>query len=161
MHIEQSFAVRADPDRTFAFLLDVNQVASCIPGVSSVEARGTDTFLGTLRVKVGPIGVTYRGTATITARDPVARRATVSAEGTEGVGAGRVRAMAVMTVVPEGSGSLVAMTTELEIAGRLAQFGRGIIEGVAKRIVGQMADCIRKQLEDADPSLDEGPRETT
>ena len=147
MHLEQSFAVRADPDGTFAYLLDVNRVAACVPGISSVEAQGSDTFIGTLKVKVGPIGVTYKGVATITSRDPLARRATFDAEGTEGVGAGRVHALAVMSVTPDGQDSIVLMTTELEIAGRLAQFGRGIIEGVAKRLVSQMADCIRRELE--------------
>jgi hypothetical protein len=153
MHLEQSFAVQADPDRTFEYLLDVNRVAGCVPGISSVEALGSDTFVGTLKVKVGPIGVTYRGNATITSRDPVVRRATFNAEGTEGVGAGRVHALAVMAVTPDGQGSIVVMTAELEIAGRLAQFGRGIIEGVAKRLIGQMADCIRLQLEGSDQAL--------
>ncbi len=147
MQLEQAFAVHADPDTTFAFLLDVDRIAACIPGVSSVEQQAPDTFLGTLRVKVGPVGVTYRGTASITSRDPVARRATLSAEGTEGVGAGRVKAVAEMVVAPAPEGSLVTITTDLAIAGRLAQFGRGIIDGVAKRIVGEMADCIGRQLD--------------
>jgi carbon monoxide dehydrogenase subunit G len=147
MQLEQSFAVRATPDATYAFLLDVNRVAGCIPGVSGIEEQDADTFIGTLKVKVGPIGVTYRGTATITERDAAGRRATIEAEGTEGMGAGRVKASAVMVVTPTEDGSLVAISTELAIAGRLAQFGRGIIDGVAKRIVGQMADCIRQQLE--------------
>jgi carbon monoxide dehydrogenase subunit G len=147
MQLDQSFPVRADPDTTYAFLLDVNRVAACIPGVSAVEAQSADTFLGTLKVKVGPIGITYRGTATIASRDPGQRRATLTAEGIEGVGAGRVKADAVMSVEPTEDGSLVRISTDLAIAGRLAGFGRGIIDGVAKRIVGEMADCIRAQLE--------------
>jgi len=150
VRLEQSFEIRSDPDRTYAFLLDVNRVAGCIPGISDVEERDPDTFVGSLKVKVGPISVTYRGTASITSRDPAARQATVSAQGTEGVGAGRVQAAAVMAVTSIDTGSLVSMTTDLEIAGRLAQFGRGVIEGVARRIVDQMADCIRDQLERAD-----------
>jgi uncharacterized protein len=151
MQLEQSFAVHASPDETFAFLLDVNRVAGCIPGVSSIEERGQDTFVGTLKVKVGPVGVTYRGTASILSRDAAERRATMSAEGIEGVGAGRVKASAVMLVVPDGDGSIVTISTDLAIAGRLAQFGRGIIDAVAKRIVGEMADCIRHKLEQNQP----------
>jgi carbon monoxide dehydrogenase subunit G len=147
MQLEQTFAVRADPDTTYAFLLDVDRVAACIPGVSSVEQQAPDTFLGTLKVKVGPVGVTYRGTSSITSRDPAAHRATLSAEGTEGVGAGRVKAVAEMVVAAAPEGSLVTITTDLAIAGRLAQFGRGIIDGVAKRIVAEMADCIGRQLD--------------
>lgn len=151
MQLDQSFDVPADPDATYAFLLDVNRVAGCVPGVSSVEERGPDAFVGTLKVKVGPVGVTYRGTAVITSRDPGARTATVAAEGIEGVGAGRVKATASMTVRPATSGSTVTISTELAIAGRLAQFGRGIIDGVARRIVGEMADCIRRELATGGP----------
>jgi uncharacterized protein len=147
MQLDQSFTIRADPDTTYAFLLDVDRVARCIPGVSGVEATGSDTFVGTLKIKVGPLGVTYRGTATIASQDAATRTATITAEGTEGVGAGGVRASATMTVAPDGPGSTVRIETDVAIAGRLAGFGRGIIDGVAKRIVGQMADCIRGQLE--------------
>jgi uncharacterized protein len=150
VQLEHAFAVHADPDATFAFLLDVNRVAGCIPGVSAVEEQDANTFLGTLRVKVGPIGITYRGTATIVSRDEGTRTATLAAEGIEGVGAGRVRANAVMHVEPGEDASTVTISTDLAIAGRLAGFGRGIIDGVAKRIVGEMADCIRTQLEAAD-----------
>jgi uncharacterized protein len=149
VQLEHVFAVRADPDATFAFLLDVNRVAGCIPGISGVEEQSPDTFLGTMRIKVGPIAITYRGNATITSRDEANRRATLAAEGTEGVGAGRVKATAVMQVEPSAEGSTVTITTDLAIAGRLAGFGRGIIDGVAKRIVGEMADCITMKLETA------------
>jgi carbon monoxide dehydrogenase subunit G len=147
MQLEHEFGVQADPDDTYGFLLDVNRIASCIPGISGVESTGPETFVGLLKVKVGPVGVTYRGTATITARDPSARTATIRADGTEGVGAGGVHAVAVMTVEPAPGGSLIRISTDVAIAGRLAQFGRGIIDGVAKRILGQMADCIRNRLE--------------
>jgi carbon monoxide dehydrogenase subunit G len=150
VQLDHAFSVRADPDATFAFLLDVNRVAGCIPGVAGVEERDPDTFLGTLRIKVGPVGITYKGTATIVSRDAEGRSATLAAEGIEGVGAGRVRANAVMSVAPEGDGSHVTISTDLAIAGRLAGFGRGIIDGVAKRIVGEMADCIRTKLETAE-----------
>ncbi|HEY3524411.1 MAG TPA: SRPBCC family protein [Candidatus Limnocylindrales bacterium] len=149
MQLDHAFAVRADPDETFAFLLDVNRVAGCIPGIAGVEERDPDTFVGTLKVKVGPVGISYRGTATIVSRDPAARRATLSAEGIEGVGAGRVRATAQMAVDPSADGSNVTISTDLAIAGRLAGFGRGIIDGVAKRIVADMANCIRTKLETA------------
>ena len=147
MQLEHSFVVQADPDTTFAYLLDVNRVAACIPGVSSVEEQGENRFVGTLRVKVGPIGISYRGNATIVSRDDAARTATLEAEGIEGVGAGRVKANAVMHVEPSAEGSAITITTDLAIAGRLAGFGRGIIDGVARRIVGEMARCISSQLE--------------
>jgi carbon monoxide dehydrogenase subunit G len=147
MQIEQSFAVRADPDVVYAFLLDVSRIAVCVPGVSSVEEREPDTFVGTMKVKVGPVGMTYRGTATLLSREPAERRATGSAEGTEGLGASRVKASGTMVVTPIDEGSLVTISADLAIAGRLAQFGRGIIDAVAKRIVAKTAECISHQLE--------------
>jgi uncharacterized protein len=147
MILEHSFTVAATPDATYAFLLDVNRIAGCIPGMSSVEAESETTFLGVLRVKVGPVGATYRGRATITDRDDTARIATITADGTEGIGAGGVHATAQMTVRPDGAGSVVEIRTDVAIAGKLAQFGRGIIDGVAKRMLNDMASCIRGELE--------------
>lgn len=146
MELRQAFTVPAGPDETYRFLLDVHRVARCVPGVTDVEEQSPDTFVGSIKIKVGPVGITYRGAATITARDPAERRAVISAEGIEGVGAGRVRATAVMTVAPAEGGSAVAITTDLAIAGRLAGFGRGIIDAVGSRIVGEMAACIRNEL---------------
>jgi len=148
MQLEQSFTVAADPDTVYAFLLDVNRVVGCIPGMQLIEAKDDDVFVGTMKIKVGPVSAQYKGTAQITSRDPATRAATLSAEGTEGVGAGRVSGTAVMTVTPETDGAaLVRMEADIQIAGRLAQFGRGIIDSVAKRITSEMADCIRMQLE--------------
>jgi carbon monoxide dehydrogenase subunit G len=152
LQLEHSFIVQADPDTTFAFLLDVNRVAGCIPGMSSVEEHGANTFVGTIRIKVGPIAISYRGTASIVSRDDTERRATLDAEGIEGVGAGRVKASAVMQVEPGPDGATVKITTDLAIAGRRAGFGRGIIDGVARRIITDMAACIRTQLEVNDGS---------
>ncbi|HLO34555.1 MAG TPA: SRPBCC family protein [Candidatus Deferrimicrobium sp.] len=147
MILEHSFTVAAPPDTTYAFLLDVNRIAGCIPGMSSVEAESDTTFVGTLRVKVGPVGATYRGRATITDRNDADRVATISADGTEGIGAGGVHATARMSVRPEAAGSVVDIRTDVAIAGRLAQFGRGIVDSVAKRMLSEMATCIRGQLE--------------
>ena len=161
MQLEQSFKVAADPDVVYAFLLDVNRVVGCIPGMQLIEAKSDDVFVGTMKVKVGPVTAQYKGTAQITSKDPGARTATLSAEGTEGVGAGAVSGSAVMTVTPDGDGAaLVRMDADIQIAGRLAQFGRGIIDSVAKRITAEMADCIRMQLE-TDSTGSAQPREAT
>jgi carbon monoxide dehydrogenase subunit G len=151
MQLEQSFSVKADPDTVYAFVFDVNRVVGCIPGMQLIEAKSDDVFVGTMKVKVGPVTAQYKGTAQIVSRDPAARTATLSAEGTEGVGAGRVSGSAVMTVTPDGeSASRVTMQADIQIAGRLAQFGRGLIDSVAKRITSEMADCIRMHLESGD-----------
>jgi len=147
MQIENSFAVGASPDTVFAFLLDVHRVVACVPGAELSEVVDPDTFRGKVRIKVGPVTVSYNGTAHLTARDPVTRTATLHAEGRETTGSGSARATTTMSVAPDGDGSLVRFATDFTVVGRVAQFGRGIMEEVSRRLVGQMGDCIRTTLE--------------
>ncbi|HZS14745.1 MAG TPA: SRPBCC family protein [Candidatus Dormibacteraeota bacterium] len=148
MQIENSFTVGASPDAVYAFLLDVNRVVACVPGAELSEVVDADTFRGKVRIKVGPVTVSYNGTAHITSRDEATRTATLSAEGRETTGSGSARATTAMSVTPEGEGSAVRLATDFTVVGRVAQFGRGIMEEVSRRLVGQMADCIREKLEE-------------
>ncbi len=157
MQLENSFSVSAPPDRVFAYLLDVNKVVGCVPGAELTEVVDESTFKGKVKVKVGPITVAYSGTARITGRDEATRSATLEAEGRETTGQGSARAKAVMAVTPEGSGSVVRITTDYSIAGRVAQFGRGVMEDVSRRIVNDMANCIKANVEVAErPQAVEG-----
>ncbi len=149
MELDNSFDVAASPHDVYAFLLDVNRVAGCVPGAELSEVVDPSTFRGRVKVKVGPITVAYNGTARITARDDEAHRAELEAEGRETSGPGSARAHAVMTVAAEGAGSRVTIHTDYTVAGRVAQFGRGVMEDVSRRIVGQMAACIKQTLEQA------------
>jgi carbon monoxide dehydrogenase subunit G len=147
MQIENSFAVGASPDTVFAFLLDVNRIVGCVPGAELSEVVDPDTFRGKVRIKVGPVTVAYNGTAHITSRDASARQATLQAEGRETTGSGSARATTTMSVAPDGSGAAVHMVTDFTVVGRVAQFGRGIMEEVSRKLVGQMGECIRLKLE--------------
>jgi len=147
MQIENSFAVGASPDTVFAFLLDVNRIVGCVPGAELSEVVDPDTFRGRVRIKVGPVTVAYNGTAHITERDEQARPATLQAEGRETTGSGSARATTTMSVAPDGAGSAVHFATDFTVVGRVAQFGRGIMEEVSRKLVGQMAECIRTKLE--------------
>src|SRR5439155_22087077 len=147
MQIENSFAVGAPPDRVYRFLLDVNQVVGCMPGAELSEVVDPSTFKGKVKIKVGPITVAYNGTAKIAERDETARRAMLQAEGRETTGPGSARATATMTVEESEGGSTVNIATDFTVAGRVAQFGRGVMEDVSRRLIGQMADCIKTQLE--------------
>jgi len=149
MQLENSFAVSAPPDRVFAYLLDINKVVGCVPGAELSEVVDPTTFKGKVKVKVGPITVAYNGTARITDRDDAGRSAAIEAEGRETTGPGSARAKAVMTVEagPDGSGSTVKISTEYSVAGRVAQFGRGVMEDVSRRIVNEMAACIKANVE--------------
>lgn len=147
MELDNTFDVAAPPHDVYAFLLDVNRVAGCVPGAELSEVVDPNTFKGRVKVKVGPITVAYNGTARITSRDDEAHRAELEAEGRETSGPGSARAHAVMTVIDAGGHSQVAIHTEYQVAGRVAQFGRGVMEDVSRRIVGQMAACIKETLE--------------
>jgi hypothetical protein len=158
MQLENSFSVGAPPDQVFAYLLDVNKVVGCVPGAELSEVVDPTTFKGKVKVKVGPITVAYSGTATIADRDEAKRTATLQADGRETTGPGSARAAAHMSVEAEGAGSLVKIVTDYSVAGRVAQFGRGVMEDVSRRIVNDMAACIKANLEAAQPgSAPSGP----
>jgi uncharacterized protein len=152
MRIENEFHVSTTPDRVYAFLLDVNRVVTCLPGAELSEVVDPSTFKGKVKIKVGPITVAYNGTARIAERDEANRVATLEAEGRETTGPGSARATARMSVLDAGEGSLVRLETDFTVAGRIANFGRGVMEDVSKRLVAQMADCIKANLEVAEPA---------
>jgi carbon monoxide dehydrogenase subunit G len=149
LEIENTFAVNAPPDRVYEYLIDVNQVVGCVPGAQLSEVVDPTTFRGKVKIKVGPVTVSYDGVARIVSRDDVARSASIEAEGQETSGPGSARATTHMTVTPDGEASTVRFVTDFTVVGRVAQFGRGIMEDVSKRLVGQMASCISQRLEAA------------
>jgi uncharacterized protein len=161
VEIENQFEVAASPDRVYSFLLDVNRVVTCMPGAELSEVVDPTTFKGRVRIKVGPITVSYNGTARISERDDGARAATLQAEGRETTGPGSARATARMSVEGGENGmSTVRLVTDYTVAGRIANFGRGVMEDVSKRLVSQMADCIKANLEteqQAGPAPDIAP----
>jgi carbon monoxide dehydrogenase subunit G len=135
----------------FAYLLDVNKIVGCVPGAELSEVVDPTTFKGKVKIKVGPITVAYSGTARIANRDDANHAATLEAEGRETTGPGSARASARMTVEADGSGSVVKIVTDYNVAGRVAQFGRGVMEDVSRRIVNDMAACIKTNVEAAEP----------
>jgi carbon monoxide dehydrogenase subunit G len=156
MQLENSFTVVAPPDRVFAYLLDVNKIVGCVPGAELSEVVDPTTFKGKVKIKVGPITVAYNGTARITDRDDANHGATLEADGRETTGPGSARAKARMTVEADGSGSIVKIVTDYSVAGRVAQFGRGVMEDVSRRIVTDMAACIKANVEAAEPGASPG-----
>src|SRR5262249_4965873 len=143
MRIENVFEVAAPSDRVYAFLLDVNRVATCLPGAELAEVVDPNTFKGKVKIKVGPITVSYNGTARIAERDEAGRVATLEAEGRETTGPGSARATARMSVLDAGGTSQVRLETDFTVAGRIANFGRGVMEDVAKRRGRRVADSTQ------------------
>ena len=155
MQLENSFQVSAPPDKVFAYLLDINNVVGCVPGAELTEVVDASTFKGKVKVKVGPITVAYSGTARISSRDETSRTATLTAEGRETTGPGSAQASATMKVQTAGEGSLVEIVTEYQVRGRVANFGRGVMEDVSKRLIKDMASCIQTNVEADDPPVED------
>jgi carbon monoxide dehydrogenase subunit G len=146
MKLEHEFTVPAPIDEAWKVLLDVERVAPCMPGATLLTVDG-DAFTGTVKVKVGPIQVTYKGNAKFAERDEVAHRAVIEASGKEARGSGTAAAT-VTAVLADAGGSTtkVNVETDLNVTGRPAQFGRGVMAEVGAKLIGQFADCLAEEL---------------
>lgn len=146
MRLEHAFTVPVPVDHAWRILLDLPTVAPCMPGATLTSYDGTE-FTGTVKVKVGPISLTYKGKGRVVERDETSRRAVVEASGRESRGAGTAKATVTATLHPEDQSTRVAVATDLAITGRPAQFGRGMMADVGARLIGQFADCLAGKLE--------------
>ncbi|MQA24915.1 MAG: carbon monoxide dehydrogenase, partial [Micromonosporaceae bacterium] len=146
MRLEHGFTVPAPVEQAWEVLLDLPTVAPCMPGASLTSYEGDD-FTGTVKVKLGPINLTYQGRGRIAEKNEADRRAVIEASGKESRGAGTAKATVAATLRAEGEGfTRVDVTTELNITGRPAQFGRGMIAEVGNKLIGQFADCLSRKL---------------
>ena len=146
MKLEHEFTVPTSVDEAWKVLLDVERVAPCMPGATLLTVDG-DEFTGTVKVKVGPIQVTYKGQAKFAERDDSAYRAVIEASGKEARGSGTAAATVTAQLTASGDAATkVAVETELNVTGRPAQFGRGVMEEVAGKLIGQFANCLAEEL---------------
>ena len=146
MKLDHDFTVPAGVEDAWRVLLDVERIAPCMPGASLTSVDG-DEFTGTVKVKVGPIQVTYKGQAKFTTKDESAHRVVIEASGKEARGSGT--AAATVTAALEADGpdrTKVKVETDLNITGRPAQFGRGVMADVGAKLIGQFADCLADEL---------------
>ena len=143
IELDNSFTVPVPPDRAWDVLLDVERIAPCMPGATVDEFDG-EVVTGRIKIKVGPVSLTYRGTAKFTERDPEARFVVVEASGKETRGAGTASATVRASLEPEPSGEAtkVIMHTTMNVTGRPAQFGRGVMVEVGGKLVEKFADNL-------------------
>ncbi|MCW2545646.1 MAG: carbon monoxide dehydrogenase subunit [Mycobacterium sp.] len=151
MKLENSFTIPAPPEAAWAVLLDVARVAPCMPGATLTEVDG-DNFAGTVKVKVGPIGLTYKGTAAFVEKDGASHTAVIDAKGRETRGSGTVNAKITCKLLPDGEGTRVEVVTDLAITGRPAQFGRGVIGEVAGKVITQFAGALSEEISSGTPA---------
>lgn len=145
MQLEHSFVVPADPDTTWALLTDLRAVGGCFPGATVTEAD-EETFAGDVKVKLGPIAVTYQGTGRFVERDDAAHRAVIDGTGKGLRGLGNAGAQVTMQLAPDDAGTRVDVVTELNITGKPAQFGRGVMQTVSDKLLGQFVSCVESKL---------------
>jgi carbon monoxide dehydrogenase subunit G len=150
MQLEHHVSVPAPIDVVWPALLDPGRVAPCVPGATLTGVDG-DSFTGTVKVKVGPITLLYKGTGTFTEQDEQARRAVLKASAKDTRGNGTVNATVTLTLVEEGDRTSGVVATDLSITGKPAQFGRGMIADVGGKIIEQFTACLSEKL--AAPSV--------
>jgi carbon monoxide dehydrogenase subunit G len=151
MELEHSFTVPVPEDRAWEVLMDVERVAPCMPGASLDSVDG-DQIKGRIKVKVGPIAMTYAGTARFTERDPQAHVITLEASGKETRGAGTASATVRSTLQEQGAQTHVIVHTTLNVTGRPAQFGRGVMAEVGGKLIGIFASNLADMLRADQPA---------
>ena len=145
MEFTNEFTIPLGIDEAFEVLTDLERVAPCMPGATLEEVDG-DTYSGRVKVKVGPMSLTYAGDATLTEKDDDAHTARIEASGREKRGAGTASADVRANLQDKGGETLVTVTTDINITGKPAQFGRGVMADVGAKIIDRFADNLRDML---------------
>jgi carbon monoxide dehydrogenase subunit G len=158
MELTNEFRVALPVDQAWTVLTDVERIAPCLPGAQLQEIEG-DEYRGIVKIKVGPITANYKGVATFASLDEVAHVAVLRAEGRETRGQGNANATITATLVADGDGTAVTVITDLQITGKVAQFGRGVLADVSTKLLGQFVDCLEQTVlvEDPAPVLEVEP----
>jgi carbon monoxide dehydrogenase subunit G len=154
MKIENNFTVPLTPDEAWPLLLDVPRMARSMPGAELTETLGDRAYKGKVGVKLGPVRLTFAGEAKIEDLDEAAKSAKVAAKGADTSGRGHAQAKVDFRLVPDGAGTRVEIATDLQLAGTVAQYGRGagLIGAVANQLIGQFAENLRQDIETNRPA---------
>lgn len=158
MELNNEFRVAVPAATTWEVFTDVERVAPCLPGATLLSVDGDD-FTGAVKVKVGPITVSYKGVATYQEKDEAGRRIVLRAEGKETRGNGTAAATVTAQLKDEGDATSVLITTDLAISGKAAQFGRGVLADVSSNLIDQFARSLEAELLGSTAAT--GPETTT
>ena len=148
MDLKHEFTVPADVETTWRTFMDLERVGSCFPGAKVTEVTD-DAFKGTVKVKLGPIALQYSGSGQFVERDDATHHAVIEAKGKDKRGNGTAGATVTVRLEPDGTGTKVDVVTDLAVTGKPAQFGRGVMQDVSDKLLGQFVDCIEQQLGDS------------
>jgi carbon monoxide dehydrogenase subunit G len=146
MLLSDSFTVNAPLDEVWRFMFDIERMGPCVPGVESIEVVDETTYRGVLKIKVGPIGASFRGQVTL--REVEApRRVSALVEGDDKSVASAVKATFTVQLAEIEAGTEVSYQMDVTVRGRLGQFGTTIISATAKKMTAEFAKNVRAQLE--------------
>lgn len=157
MKIENEFVVDAPVQQAWDAMLDLERIAPCLPGASIDEAV-EEEYQGTMAIKLGPISTRYRGTVRIEETDEKNYRAVLRANGKETRGQGSASATITSTLYDENGGTRVHVETDMQVAGRVAQFGRGMMQDVAEELMDRFSTCVEEEIVGG---VEEEPRQQT
>ncbi len=146
MRIENSFDVPASPEAAWELLMDVPRIIPCMPGAELDEVVGDDAWKATMKVKLGPIALTFATNVRREEVDDAERRVKLAADAREVRNRGNAKATIESSLTGNESGTHVDLVTELALTGAVAQYGRGMIEDISSQLVSAFAQCIESQL---------------
>ncbi len=154
MELSHQFTVPIGVEETWAHFNDIASVAECFPGAQVTEADES-SFAGSVKVKLGPIALLYNGSGTFVDKDEAAHRFVVDAKGKDKRGNGTAGAKVTVSMSDTGGSTDVSVETDLAITGKPAQFGRGVMQDVSDKLLGQFVACLEQRLAAPEPSVDE------
>jgi carbon monoxide dehydrogenase subunit G len=146
MLIENEFTVADEPARVWAYLLDVEKIAPCMPGAEITELVDDRNWKGRMNMKFGPMSLVFAGQVTLRERDDVAHRVVLAAKGMEQKGKGAATATVTSWLETDGAGTRVKMQAEITLTGTVAQLSRGLVPEVSKKLTAQFADCLHESM---------------
>jgi uncharacterized protein len=159
VEFENSFAVTAPIDEVYGALLDIERVAPAMPGAKVLEKTSDDAYKVSIKVKLGPVTMTYRGDVTIVERDPSRHSAVLDVKAKEARGQGSANATVSLALEPDGGATRGTMKTAVQLSGKAAAMSRGVIDDVSRRLVDQFAQNLEGIVAaDPQPEVAESPK---
>ena len=148
MDLHNDFDVPAPVDQVWAYMLDVEKIAPCMPGAELTEVVDDKNWKGKVTVKVGPVSMAFLGTVTMQERDDSAKRVVLKADGRDSRGKGAANALVTAQMEPAGDGTKVSIDTALTITGAAAQYARGgMIQDISGRLTKEFANCLQANMQ--------------
>ena len=149
MELENTLEVPLPPAEAWKVLLDIERIASCIPGAELTEVVDERTYKGKVAVRLGPVALTLVGQARLEEIDHANHQARLKAQGTDSKGRGSTDSVIDFRLEPAGTGTRVLIRSDVKLAGLIAQYGRGsgMIQSFASQLIAQFGEALKTQIE--------------